>query len=773
MRLPPRSGLCACRRLRASGLVGQIDAAVPGTPKEAGRARNGTAAQVTIPFTICHGIRTLDPVHARARSRLRRWLLAAAVVVLAASAAGAAAAWWYLIRIPELEPGWGARVVVLAGDGIPGFRDGGPSRAQFSDPWGVAIAADGTIFVADAGVAHAIRRVSPAGFVSTLAGGGRGFVDGHRAAARFDTPSGLALAPDGTLYLADTANNAIRRITSAGDVSTLAGDSVAGYRDGPAGQARFNGPLGVAVDAAGRVIVADTYNDRIRAILPDGTVVTLAGAGEPGMIDGPAETARFDTPSGVAVAKDGRIYVADTGNHVLRIIEPDGRVTTAAASLANALGRPVGIAIAPEGDLYVSDFGGRILEIDPEGTVRTLAGSAPGFQDGDGVEARFRQPAGIAAAARGRTIVADAGNALVRLVGAPTRLDLRPPAPPSVNPGFDSGAFAMLPLLWPVAPMDGPHEVAGTMGEARGDAADRFHSGIDIRVPHGTLVRAVRDGVVTEPAASGAFGTLNEWLRIGDVTYVHLRAARDRRDALLDASRFVPTYDEGGTLVRVRPKRGARFVTGEVIGTVNRFNHVHLNVGWPGDEHNPLGFKLVRFQDTVPPTISRRGVQLYGEDDQPLTARVRGRLLVSGRVRIVVDAWDQADGNRPSRRLGLYALGYQVLSPDGSPAPGFEEAADTIRFDRLGRDSNAAPLIYAEGSGIPFYGRRRTRFLYVVTNTLSGGVATEGFWDSSRLPPGDYTLRIHARDISGNVATANRDVPIRIVAPAISAEEEG
>ena len=731
-------------------------------------------ARQTIPFAIRPGIRTLDPVHARARRfRFRRWLLAAAVVVLLASAAGAATAWWYLIRTPELEPGWAARVVVLAGDGTPGFRDGRTSRARFSDPFGVAVAADGTIFVADAGIAHAIRRITPAGFVTTLAGGGRGFVDGHGAVARFDTPSGLALAPDGTLYVADTANNAIRRITPAGDVSTLAGDSVAGYRDGPAAQARFNGPLGVAVDAEGRVIVADTYNDRIRAILPDGVVVTLAGAGEPGMIDGPPRAARFDTPSGLAVDEAGRIYVADTGNHVVRIIEPGGRVTTAAATLTSGLGRPLGIAATPDGDLYVSDFGGRILEIDTEGTVRTLAGSAPGFQDGDGAEARFRQPAGVAASARGRMIVADAGNALIRLVGAPSRLELRAPVSPFVNPQFDSGAFAMLPLLWPVAPMEGPHEVAGTMGEARGDAAERFHSGIDIRVPNGTLVRAIRDGVVTEPAASGAFGTLNEWLRIGDMTYVHMRAGRDRRDALLDASRFVPTYDGGGTLVRVRPKRGARFGTGEVIGTVNRFNHVHLNVGWPGDEHNPLGFRLVHFQDTVAPTITRRGVHLFGEDDQPLTARVRGRLLVSGRVRIVVDAWDRADGNRPSRRLGLYALGYQVLNRDGSPAPGFEAAEDTIRFDRLGRDTNAAPLIYAEGSGIPFYGRRTTRFLYVVTNSLSGGVATEGFWDSSRLPPGDYTLRIHARDISGNVATANRDVPITIVAPAPAVDVEG
>lgn len=679
--------------------------------------------------------------------------------------AAAGGAWWVLSRTPELQPGWEPRVVVLAGDGTRAFRDGEASRAQFSDPFGIAIAADGAVFVADAGDSPRIRRIGPDGIVSTLAGGLRGFADGLATSARFDTPSGLALGADGTLYIADTANNAIRRMTPDGYVSTIAGDGIAGHRDGPGRQARFNGPIGIAVDRAGRVLVADTYNDRIRAIDADGTVSTLAGSGQPGLLDGVPAQARFDTPCGVAVDAEGRIHVADTGNGVVRTIGADGLVTTFGATLALGLARPVGITTSQEGDLYITEHDGRIVEISHAGGARTLAGSISGFRDGTGQEALFRHPAGIASSGPGRLVVADAGNALVRLIGAPSRLELRPPASPRVKPHFDEEAFARLPLLWPVTPMGGPHEIAGTMGEARGEGADRFHSGIDIRVPDGTLVRVVRDGVVSEPAATGAFGTLNEWLRIGSVTYVHMRAGRDRRHEMLDAERFVPTYDEAGSLVRVRTKRGARFETGEVIGSVNRFNHVHLNVGWPGDERNPLRFRLVHFADTVPPTIPRRGVQLFDEHGQPLTERLRGRWVVSGRVRIVVDAWDQADGNLPSRRLGLYALGYQVLRPDGSPAPGFEVESDTIRFDRLASDSGAPGLIYAQGSGIPYYGRRVTRFLYVVTNTLNGGVASEGLWDSSRLAPGDYTLRIHASDYHGNTALSNRDLPITVVPP--------
>ena len=136
---------------------------------------------------------------------------------------------------------------------------------------------------------------------------------------------------------------------------------------------------------------------------------------------------------------------------------------------------------------------------------------------------------------------------------------------------------------------------------------------------------------------------------------------------------FVGTYDDAGKLARVRVRRGTHYAAGDVIATVNPFNHVHLNVGWPGEEVNPLRLRLSQFSDTIAPTIAARGVHFFREDWTPVP-RVRGKPpTVSGRVRIVVDAWDQADGNRPNRRLGLYALGYEVLSPDGRPAPGFEE----------------------------------------------------------------------------------------------------
>jgi hypothetical protein len=502
----------------------------------------------------------------------------------------------------------------------------------------------------------------------------------------------------------------------------------------------------------------------------DGTVATIAGSVGPGYVDGPASAARFDTPCGVAVDRGGTIYVADSGNGLVRTISPAGVVSTVGPLPGEGLFRPIGIAIADEGVVYVTDDRGRVVAITPGVDVRIVAGSRPGFADGAGNDARFRSLAGLAVVGRGRLVVTDERNSLIRLVAAASKIEVRPPVPPEIAPAFDTEAFAREPLLWPLEPMDGPFEVTGTLGEPRGgEGGERFHAGVDVHAEQGTVVRSVRSGVVTSPLAAGDFGTLTESVRVGAIAYVHVRVGRDRFDRVLDEARFVPTYEDG-RMVRIRVRRGARFSTGEPVGTANAFNHVHLNVGWPGEEYNPLLFRLVQFEDDVRPTIPKGGVRLFQEDGEPITGRRRGRLVIAGRVRVVVDAWDQVTGNEPRRRLGLYTLGYQVLNADGTPAPGFQAPRQTIYFDRLFSGSDAPRVIYAAGSGIPFYGRRSTRLLYVVTNTLSGGVASVGAWDTTELPPGDYTLRIRAADTEGNLAVANRDVPVTISAATVPAD---
>jgi len=609
---------------------------------------------------------------------IRRLLIAATTAVAVLAVFGLIAylgwRWWTRpVPAPAFGPGWPAAVRTLAGNGVPGDVDGPAGRARFRVPFGVATAADGTIYVTDA---HRIRRLAPGGLVSTLAGSSEpGFADGPGAAARFDTPSALAIDAAGTLYVADTGNHAIRRVTPDGRVTTIAGRGEPGLADGPGASARFNGPVGIVLDpSSGRLIVADTYNDRIRAIGPDGRVETMAGGQPGGTLDGPAHEVAFDTPAGVATDAAGVIYVADTGGDRVARLEPSGTVSTLAlppaiAAAPGGLSRPLGLAASPDGHVYVSDRRGLIVEIAPDGAARVLAGSRPGFADGAGAAARFRHPSGIAWAGPGRLVVADTGNNLVRLVAAPWLAPIGPPASPRLAPGFDAEGFAWLPLLWPVHPMAALHDVAGTFGEARGDLGgegrERFHAGIDVREPEGTLVVAVRAGAALHPVSAGAFGSINEWASLGPVGYVHLRVGRDRRDRLFDDPRFVATRDATGRLASVRIRRGARFQTGEALGTINRFNHVHLSVGWPGEEHNPLGFRLPGFEDRRPPTIAPGGITLVGEDGLPLRRREGGRLVVRGRVRIIVDAWDRMDANPDRRRLGVYRLGYQVLRAVG------------------------------------------------------------------------------------------------------------
>lgn len=714
--------------------------------------------------------------------------------------------------------GWRAHVSTLAGDGAPGFADGAARASRFADPFGVAVGTDGTVYVADAGESNRIRKVTPEGIVTTLAGSREGFADGSGAAAAFNTPSALALDSAGNLYVADTGNNRVRKVTPEGLVTTLAGDGATGYADGPAAQAQFNAPVGVAVDKEGNVYVADTYNDRVRLITKEGVVRTLAGAGSAAYADGAGASALFDTPCGVAVNDAGDVYVADTGNDRLRKITKDGQVTTlnlfnppTNAQPANAdtktndsasantndnanaanvsaavpfeLSNPAGLALTRDGFLYVTEVDrGRVVQIAPDGTARVIAGLGSGFDDGDGLDdARFNQPSGVALAPDGSLVVADGANYLVRRVGPSQQNEGAKASPSSESQTTSieaqpssSEALPRIPVEefgssfpWPLDPQGQWHEVAATMGEVRGaygtdDSRDHLHSGLDVFGVYGQTVRAVREEKVTSPLANWSFGGLNEGVRAGLMTYIHLRVGRDEHDTMLRDTPFVAVRDEAGKLTRVRVRRGTRLRVGDALGTINRMYHVHMNLGPPGAEANPLTLPFAGFTDKTPPVIERDGVRLFDESGTQLKEKRGGRLLLSGKVRIVVDAYDQVDGNQPRRRLGLYKLGYQLLLADGSPAHGFESPRMNIEFNRLPPGPEAPKIAYADESGITVYGSKQTRFLYELTNTVRDGRASRGAWDTSALPPGDYTLRIIASDFASNEADANRDVPITV-----------
>ena len=209
-------------------------------------------------------------------------------------------------------------VTTLAGSGDNDFADGVGAAASFAYPDSLAIDGEGTLYVADR-ENHCIRKVSPSGAVTTLAGsGGPGFTDGVGAAASFNYLSGLAIDGEGTLYVADWENHRIRKVSPSGAVTTLAGSGDPGFTDGVGAAASFNCPSGLAIDGEGTLYVADQANNRIRKVSQSGAVTTLAGSGDPGFADGVGAAASFASPDGVAIDGEGTLYVADWDNHRIR-----------------------------------------------------------------------------------------------------------------------------------------------------------------------------------------------------------------------------------------------------------------------------------------------------------------------------------------------------------------------------------------------------------------------------------------------------------------------
>src|SRR5690242_14673657 len=484
---------------------------------------------------------------------MRKLIIAVIVLVVLGSATA-----FFVYRFqhkPRPTPiGWQAHVTTIAGDGTPLVRDG--KQSAFSDPFGVAIADDGTMYVADAGESNRIRKILPDGTVSTLAGGSEGFADGAGVTASFNSPSALALGPDGNLYVADTGNNRIRKITPAGQVSTVAGNGTAGYVDGPAAKAQFNGPIGLSVSGGGDIYVADTYNDVIRMITTEGEVTTIAGGGTPGFADGEQKIALFDTPSGI-IATDSSLIVADTGNRCLRKVSAEGSVTTLPIS-GEELSRPVGLAFSHDHFLYITELDeSRVLQVAPNGVARVIA-------------SEFNQPTGIAIGSHANKptelFVADSGNYLVRKLDQITVSGAATPVDPL--PKLTNDTLRQHSLIWPVDPQQSPHEVVATMGEVRGsfdstDSRDHLHSGLDVFGAYGETAHVVHPEKVTSPQPNWGFGTLNEGFRVGIVSYIHITVGRDKDGKMFDDARFIPVNDAEGKLVRVRVKRGTRFRAGD------------------------------------------------------------------------------------------------------------------------------------------------------------------------------------------------------------------
>jgi len=321
-----------------------------------------------------------------------------------------------------------SQVVTTIAGSSPGYQDGQGTAAYFNGSAGIVVDSNDNLFVADR-LNHCIRKIAPSGMVTTFAGNGSpGFLDNTGINAQFNYPMHLAIDLNGNIFVSDSNNHRIRKISPTGVVTTVAG-SDSGFADGDVNVAKFSYPEGIAVDNLGNLFIADSGNNRIRKITSSGLVTTLAGSDNFGFADGNGNSAKFWTPCGIALDSNGAIIVAEKQNNRIRKVLQNGDVSTIAGNgtsgSVNGIGtaaqfrNPFGVAIDVAGDIYVADSGNnRIRKISTTGVVTTLAGSSSGYLDGIGTAAKFNYPIGISIATDGKVYVSESGGSKVRMISS-------------------------------------------------------------------------------------------------------------------------------------------------------------------------------------------------------------------------------------------------------------------------------------------------------------------------------------------------------------------
>ncbi len=362
-------------------------------------------------------------------------------------------------------------ISTVAGTGRGGDEGAATEDQFFSLPRDVAVDGSGNLYIANRSN-HRIHKVDAAGIISTVAGTGTPSYNcdnGEANAAQLYAPQGVAVDGSGNLYIADSGNNCIRKVDAAGIISTVAGTGTRGYNGdgGPATTAQLNGPLGVAVDAAGNLYIADSDNARIRKVDAAGVISTVAGTGTRGYYSGeggPATAARLSSPSGVAVDGLGNLYIADSGDARIRKVDAAGRISTVAGTgtqgyscdngeaTAVRLSWPFSVAVDGSGNLYIADTSNNcIRKVDAAGRISTVAGTGTPGYNGDGgpaTTAQLNGPLGVAVDGLGNLYIADSGNSRLRKVDATGIIST---VAGTGTPGYngDGGPAATAQLYWP------------------------------------------------------------------------------------------------------------------------------------------------------------------------------------------------------------------------------------------------------------------------------------------------------------------------------------
>jgi sugar lactone lactonase YvrE len=317
-----------------------------------------------------------------------------------------------------------AVVSTLSGGGVGGWADGQGVAARFNFPQDVCSDANGNIYVADT-YNHRIRKITPTGIVTTIAGSISGFAEGQGDAAQFNYPNGISMDAQGNIYVADTYNYRIRKITPSGMVSTFAGDGTEGYAEGQGTAAKFYYPIDTYVDAQGNVFVSDLGNNRVRKITSGGMVSTFAGDGSSDWLDGQGVAAKIGRPAYITGDADGNLYVNQEYRRIRKITQA-GAVSTLLSIYPNpgyADGQ-LGVArfnqfygvAAHNSDIFLMDDN-RVRKISADAMVSTLAGNGTtGYVEGKDTTARFNDATGLCMDKNGSIYVADFRNHCIRKI---------------------------------------------------------------------------------------------------------------------------------------------------------------------------------------------------------------------------------------------------------------------------------------------------------------------------------------------------------------------
>ncbi|WP_156722289.1 NHL repeat-containing protein [Streptomyces apocyni] len=586
-------------------------------------------------------------------------------------------------------------ITTVAGNGNAGWQgDGVAISTRLNHVRGVASDAEGNLYIADTNN-HRVRKVTPDGRITTIAGDGNaGWTgDGQATSSRLYHPWGVAVDAEGAVFIADAYNHRIRKVTPDGRITTIAGDGNAGWTgDGQARSARLNYPFSVALDNAGNVYVTDRNNHRIRKITRDDRITTIAGDGNAGWIgDGQATSTRLNYPFGVAVGAEGAVYVADTHNHRIRKITSDGYITTIAGygpagwdndgqATSSKLHTPTGLTVDSAGIVYIADWGNhRVRKVTSDGRIITIAGYGPAGFESDGGPAQSSKlyyPADVALDPRGNLFIGCYGNQRVRQVDGVARVE--PPTPPqadlygevvapsAVQRGQEFDLGARIKSRGP-ATVDGQyvtvvmHLAEGLVGVPNGvtQRLSRTFAGAQL-MPYGGALDGVFRVMAPQGASAGVYESSLEIQYGGDLNLKN-------NTEILRVNVIVPEPIADETALTIYQ---------DSVPEVAPGREGSLDLRFVGPAHQPVDPGRLRQVYTAPSGFLFSGQARYTYHNTP-AGLVSGDLVCDvqdgGRTLIV---WANPHLNTADTDTGdlVYSLGVQA-TPDATPGIHYDGAA--------------------------------------------------------------------------------------------------